>query len=145
MKINATVIGDKAIIDKLKRLSDDMAGKALENAVVSGALLVQNEAKQILKREEHWVTGNLARSTHIGGHAEQSELANSTGTDIGGNKSSRNSAEVLVGTNVEYASPLEFGTRSHPPYPFLRPAMDAKANAVAKEIGVALKVILSKL
>ena len=145
MNISVSIKGGPELVAKLKRVSDSVAGNSLENAAASGALLIQNEAKETLKREKHWVTGNLARSLHIGGHSEESELANSSGTDIGGNKNDRNHAEVLVGTNVIYGPPLEFGTRYHPPYPFLRPSMDTKAKAVAKEIGEALKILLGKI
>jgi hypothetical protein len=48
-------------------------------------------------------------------------------------------AEVVwvVGTDVEYAVYLEFGTRNHPPYPFLFPAardvMNTQGNRIFDE------------
>lgn len=151
MNISVSIRGGMELVAKLKKLSDEVAGEALENAVVSGALLVQNRAKE----NAPFITGNLRRSVHIGGHSGESELAASeTGTDIGGNKSDRDHAEVLVGTNVEYARRIEYGfsgtdslgrSYNQPPQPYLRPAMDEKKSAVAKEIGEALKILLRNL
>lgn len=165
MIITVSIKGGPELAAKLKKLSDNVAGKALENAVVSGALLIQNAAKKKAPVQ----TGNLRRSLHIGGYTEKSDIGKgaetglieiktktgksfkrkrykgTTGTDVGGNKSSRNSAEVLVGTNVEYAAMLEFGISKMTPRPYLRPALDEKANAVAKEIGKALKILLGKI
>lgn len=46
-------------------------------------------------------------------------------------------ARWVVGTHVEYAVYLEFGTSKMPPYPFLRPAveyvMSNKADAIADQ------------
>jgi len=150
VKLSVKVIGESQLLAKLRRLSDNVAGQALENAVVSGALLVQNEAKT----KSPYLTGNLRRSIHIGGHSDKSELGNSTGDDIGGNKNTRDRAEVLVGTNVEYARRQEFGFSgadsrgrifNQVPRPYLRPALDEKKQSVAKEIAAALKILLGKL
>ena len=150
MNISVSIRGGPELVAKLKRLSDDVAGETLETAVLSGALLVQNAAKE----KARWRTGNLRRSIHIGGHSSESELSSSDGKDIGGNKRDRNSAEVLVGTNVVYARRIEYGfsgtdslgrSYNQPPHPYLRPAMDEKKEAVAKEIGEALKILLREL
>ena len=142
MKINATVVGDKTIIAKLNKFSDEASGKTLENAVTSGALIVQNAAKKNIVAKKVYRTGNLMRSIHIGGHSDQSELANSTGEDIGGNKNTRDSAEVLVGTDVVYAPPHEFGRGNLAARPYLRPAFDENQEKIAKEMGEALKDLL---
>lgn len=39
---------------------------------------------------------------------------------------------VNIGTNVEYAKHLEFGTIKHPPYPFLFPAIEAKRSEIVE-------------
>lgn len=138
MNISVSIKGGAEIAAKLKRLSDDVAGKALENAVVSGALLIQNAAK----KKAPVRTGNLRRSIHIGGHSDQSELADSTGGDLGGNKNDGKSAEVLVGTDVVYAASHEFGRGNLAARPYMRPALDENKEKVVKEIGEALKDLL---
>lgn len=37
---------------------------------------------------------------------------------------------VNIGTNVEYANRLEFGSPRQPPYPFLFPALEAKKSEI---------------
>ena len=137
--ITVTITGGKALAAKLGQMSDAVAGKALERATVSGALLVANRAKENCP----YKTGNLRRSIHVGGHAgESGGLLNTTGGDVRGNQNSRNHAEVQVGTDVEYAGPVEFGTAHRRGRPFLRPALDEQVEAVGREIGEALADLL---
>jgi len=136
--ISIKVTGDRELIAKLKKLGDQTGGRMLETAVVSGALLVQNEAKRLAPVK----TGNLRRSIHVGGHSEESELADSTGSDIEGSSHSASEAHVLVGTNVEYGTYQEFGTSKIPARPYLRPALDEQADAVQTEIREALKDLI---
>jgi HK97 gp10 family phage protein len=138
--ITVKITGDKELVRKLRRLGDDTGGRLLEAAVVSGALLVQNEAK----RKSPLKTGNLRRSIHIGGHSERSELGQSDGSDVGGNVASATRAHVLVGTDVIYGAAQEFGTSTIPAHPYLRPALDEQKDAVRVEIGEALKDLILK-
>ena len=74
--------------------------KATTKALIESAILVEG----IAKVQHKWVnrSGDLARSI---------KRSPKTPKD-----------KVFVGTNSEYAPYLEFGTRFHKPYPFLRPA-----------------------
>lgn len=144
MKLRVTVTGDKKLAARLARMSGEMAGQKLETAVVSGALLVQNRAKEIIIEKKVYKTGNLRRSIHIGGHSEQSELANSDGTDIGGNSHTKTKAEVLVGTNVVYAASHEYGRGNLAARPYLRPALDEEKDTAVREIGESLRILLEK-
>lgn len=141
--------GMPQLLAKLKRLDAEVAGQALENALVSGALLIANAAKD----NAPYITGNLKRSIHVGGHLDATPLADTTGTDIGGNKHTATSAEVQVGTNVKYAKRIEYGfsdtdklgrSYNQPAKPYLRPAVDEKAEAAARETGAALKILVDK-
>jgi len=139
MKMQISVTGGAEIARKLERLAGRTSGQILENAVVAGALLVANDAKQ----RAPYKTGNLRRSIHVGGYATE-DLGD--GTDIGGNKNSAHSAEVQVGTNVVYAAAQEYGTsRGVPAHPYLRPAFDENKEAVAEEIKAAVRDQLAAL
>jgi HK97 gp10 family phage protein len=117
MNMHVTIRGGPELAAKLGRLSAAAAGEALENALVTGALKIVNAAQE----KAPWLTGNLRRSIHVGGHADESlsvglsqniatrAYEGTEGTDIGGNKHSRTKATVLVGTNVEYAKIQEYG------------------------------------
>jgi len=158
--IKIEVVGDKELARRIEQLIADDLPPMLEQALAAGAMLVSNDAKH----RAPYRTGNLRRSIHVGGH-ERPEV----GEDIGGNHHDPDGAEVLVGTSVEYAKWVEYGTAahlirprqkkalwwkdlphpvrlvSHPgtqAKPFLRPAMDSQRDAVAKAAGEALKGLL---
>lgn len=120
----------------------------LEAAAKAGALVVENEAKRLCPVR----SGHLRRSIHA--EVVSRSLAR---------------VAVIVGTNVEYALHVEYGTRPHEirakngralhwagalhpvarvhhpgsaPRPFLRPAMDAHQHDAAAAVGGALAAAL---
>lgn len=159
MPIRLRIEGGESLARKLNALGEAVRGRALEQAVVAGALIVQNAAKQ----RAPYKTGNLRRSIHVGGHGD---LNDTTGGQIEGPVRSPNHVEVLVGTNVEYARQREYGGTITPvnrqfltwrdddgtfhrarsvtqaATPYLRPALDENAAAVRTEIGEALRDLL---
>jgi HK97 gp10 family phage protein len=76
----------------LIRAADSLESPGLEQAAVSGALIVQNDAARRVAVK----TGNLRRSLH---------------TEV--LSSSRSLVRVQVGTDVAYGPFIEFGTRAH--------------------------------
>lgn len=147
---SAQIIGEKDVQAALDKLGAAMAGQNLEAAVVAGALEIMNAAK----RKAPYITGTLRRSIHIGGYTDKSpdfdpsgDLAKHGGryNDIKGNKAERDKVEVHVGTDLEYAPPVEFGTGRRVAKPYLRPAFDEELEAAKKQAAVALKVLLSKV
>lgn len=134
MMLHVTIRGGRELTAKLGRLSDEMAGKALEDAVTAGALLVENAAKENLVKNRSYITGNLLRSIHT----EATER-------------SRSRAIVVVGTDVEYARRVEYGFSgadslgrryNQPAKPYLRPALDTQKGAVTREVREALRDLL---
>lgn len=130
--IRVRVTADPKLARSMKKLQDPaLVEKMLENALVAGALQIANAAKI----KAPYKTGNLKRSIHVGGHINatpqmQMDMADTTGTDIGGSgRYGKHQVRVRVGTNVEYAAPLEYrnaGARA-----YMRPAADeAKAEAI---------------
>jgi len=130
--IRVRVTADPKLARSMKKLQDPaLVEKMLENALVAGALQIANAAKI----KAPYKTGNLRRSIHVGGHINatpqmEMDMADTTGTDIGGSgRYGKHQVRVRVGTNVEYAAPLEYrnaGARA-----YMRPAADeAKAEAI---------------
>lgn len=130
--IRVRVTADPKLARSMKKLQDPaLVEKMLENALVAGALQIANAAKI----KAPYKTGNLKRSIHVGGHINatpqmEMDMADTTGTDIGGaGRYGKHQVRVRVGTNVEYAAPLEYrnaGARA-----YMRPAADeAKAEAI---------------
>ncbi len=85
--------------DFLKSLDqyEESVLKGLQKAVEESALLLEREAK-------------LAAPVDTG------RLRSSITTEIG-------KLEATVGTNVEYAAAIEYGSSKHPGSPYLRPAL----------------------
>lgn len=130
--IRVRVTADPKLARAMRKLQDPaLVEKMLENALVAGALQIANAAKI----KAPYKTGNLRRSIHVGGHINatpqmEMDMADTTGTDIGGSgRYGKHQVRVRVGTNVEYAAPLEYrnaGARA-----YMRPAADeAKAEAI---------------
>ncbi|GAH78483.1 unnamed protein product, partial [marine sediment metagenome] len=102
----------------------------LRAAVLSGCLIVQNDAKEKCA----YLTGNLRSSIH-------SKVA----------KEKKGYVEAEVGTNVVYAKRIEYGFNQadklgrvyhQKAQPYLRPALDKNKKKVVAEIGSALKEVL---
>ncbi len=143
-----TLTGDKELVRQLARMEDAMRGKMLLRALVSGGLLVVNEWKATSPFE----TGNYRRSQHVGGEGALGGLeGDTTGSDIGGQESGKDFAEVSVGTNVEYGPRLELGftgtdslgrTYHQPAGGHLRAAVESTRGEVEREIAGALRAQL---
>lgn len=138
------VNGMDAVLSRLDQVQEGLRGELVEKALLAGALLIANDAKQ----RAPYITGNLRRSIHVGGFGSEGGLeGDTTGTDIGGR--GRNS--VQVGTNVVYARRIEYGFSgedklgrryNQSAQPFLRPAADAQRDAAIREVGEALTELI---
>jgi HK97 gp10 family phage protein len=100
-----------------KALYDD-AQTAVEEAVLKGALRVERDAKINAPVD----TGRLRASI-------SSRLSNADKTHV----------YAETGTNVKYASYVEFGTSKQPAQPFLFPAYNQNKEKIKKDIASALK------
>lgn len=119
---------DRAIADF--RAYNKKAQTNLEKAIVRASLQVEASAKQLFKgRDDESVpgepprvqTGRLRASiTH--------RLERSPEGPVG-----------LVGTNVEYAPHLEFGTSRMSPHPFLTPALEMNKADIEAAIAQAIR------
>lgn len=140
--VKFTVTGSPELMRKLGNLSDAARGKTLERALVASALLVQNDAK----RRAPYLTGNLRRSIHIGGHEDlnpdRGDIVDRSGREVPNPKVGPNEVAVWVGTDVNYAAAQEYGFGRMRARPYLRPAADENKGAVRKEFGEALEDLI---
>jgi len=142
------IVGLPELLRKLNKLGEVGKGRAMIDALVVGGMEIVNEAKILVPKK----TRTLSRSIHIGGHTQESspgftphDIAGDY-SDIGGEKIGNNEASILIGTNLVYAAPQEFGTaRGVPAHPYLRPAVDTKKERAFKVIGEALKIQIEKV
>lgn len=155
--IQAKVVGGAALAAKFRQLEKAVQKQMLEQALVAGALVIQNEWKM----RTPYRTGTYRRSIHIGGHTELSSdfrAPREKGTgrapagarrDLGARSAAGTAqARVIVGTNLvdpPYPVFLEEGTSKMSARPSAGPAFDAKKDEAVREIGEAFREIVSKL
>ncbi len=146
-RFRVDVIGEEELQSKLRTLTAAAQGQALAAAVMSGAQLIQNAAKD----KAPYRTGTLKRSIHA-------EIEESGATR----------ATAIIGTDVVYAAQVEFGGTILPKKakllhwvkdgqhyfaksvtqvarPYLRPAFDETSDDAAKEVGAALKQAIARV
>ena len=140
--MSVKVMGTKSLRAQFGRLEKNAQGKMLERAAVTGALLMQNDAK----RRAPYLSGNLRRSLHIGGHEELNPggqgIDSRTGAGVPHPVISDTRAEVFVGTDVVYAATQEFGRGGIPAQPYIRPAFDTQRSAAVREMGEAMRDLI---
>jgi HK97 gp10 family phage protein len=150
--ITAKVVGGAALSAKLKLLERAVQNKAIEQALVSGALVIVNQAKI----NAPYRTGTLRRSLHIGGHTKLTPEYQSKSEDQGqyGSVGMPPGTAVMIGTNLPYAARVEFGftgqdslgrTYDQAAQPYLTTAFEEKKDEAVKEIGDAFREIVGKL
>ncbi len=107
------VKGFKQFQRNMRELKEDMPA-VLESAMQVGGMVIEREARRICPYE----TGNLRSSIHTEVRQERKEVT------------------AVIGTNVEYAKYVEYGTSNpnYPVQPFLRPALDSKAGEALKQV-----------
>ncbi len=113
----ATVEGQKEIAARLKKISQ-AATNDIEQALVNSALFVERDAKVKAPVD----TGRLRSSLT---HAEEN-----FGSDT---------PAVTVGTSVEYAKFVEFGTTRQSAKPYLYPALIENKQKILREIAKAFR------
>lgn len=131
-RTKVTIEGLDELKAKFKQLQHATQGQILENAVLAGCLPIMNAAIERVPIK----SGNLKRSIHIGGH---SNLSDTTGTDVGIGVKKPTQVNLRVGTNVEYAPYVEFGTNKQTAKPYLRPAYDENKELAIEEIKQTLR------
>jgi len=111
MNLKITMVGDKETARAFSRLGDNMTGRTMLPAALSGALILRNRMKELVSK----LTGTLSRSIHIGnhtGHVPVDVFTPNEGpgySDIGGTIIVPGGVRVETGTNLIYAAIQEFG------------------------------------
>jgi HK97 gp10 family phage protein len=126
----------KIVKSNVKEVMESLAGDRLGQAVMAGGFVIEAAVKVSMAASRSG-TGLL-----IGGHQasapgeppaiDTGNLVNSIKTELV--SSNEQSALAQVGTGVEYAEPLEFGTSRIAPRPFMRPAWDNNIEKVKETI-----------
>lgn len=93
---------------------------AIVKALRRGALIVEGEAKRLCPVDTGRLQGSIT-SDMVNDHT------------------------IAVGTNVEYASYVEYGTRYQSAQPYLRPARDSREQEVREAVGAHIEHALDAI
>ncbi len=107
---NVKITGQKELEKKLKQLSDAARTTATQEVLNTGAVLVHGEAVNRITQQRAVDTGNLRSSLNFSVSEDEAE----------------------VGTPVEYAPYVEYGTSRMAARPYLRPALDENIGKLVK-------------
>lgn len=142
--IETSIEGLERAMARLREIggqADEIAGRE----IVASAVAVQARAKQILTETAAVDTGRLRNSIAAADTEDQVVSASSqaTGADEGGveapNRLSAATRNATIGTNVEYAPKIHYGTRRMPARPFLVPAVEEERPRLVERLEKAVK------
>lgn len=128
------------LVKTLDRLDSMEAEEGFQNGIVDGALLVIQEAKDLVPVD----SGDLRDSLHIGGYTKLTPEYRKVGSygalkkPIGKGKT----FGVFAGSTLPYAHLVELGTKRTRAKPFLRPAADTKQDEVVKAVEQAIQAVI---
>ncbi|MET0039887.1 MAG: HK97-gp10 family putative phage morphogenesis protein [Dehalococcoides mccartyi] len=107
---------------------------------INGDKIIQDTAKDALTKAAIIVTNQakLNASGRPGPNVQTGRLRKSIAWQLDG---AALPAWAKVGTNVEYAPFVEFGTRRMKAYPFLNPALEQKQDEISDILGDAAKAV----
>ena len=125
----------KIVKSNVKEVLASMAGDRLGKAVMAGGFVLETAVKVSMSAASH--TGYVYGKHQASAPGETPAvdtgiLVNSINTELV--SSSATEAWSQVGTGVEYAEPLEFGTSRMKPRPFMRPAYDHNVEKIKDAI-----------
>ena len=141
-------VGVSGLMD-LNQEFDDMKNALTEEiitALMRGGMIIEAEAKRRCPvdtgrlRASIWTdVERLDETTFRLSMGASGETKTTVGVEREKDWRGKSRAKYGVGTNVEYAKFVEFGTSKMAAKPFLRPAIDAKAKDVVEEIRGSLR------
>lgn len=142
-KIKFKIEGLKELDEALSEMSKATARNTLKRALMKAGQPMATEAARLAPYRTHFLEGHIVVSAKIKNEVGNAEYSAAMRAGLGkaaavsamrdarrAASASASSAEVYVGptTKAFYGMFQEFGTARHAAKPFLRPAMDAKAE-----------------
>tara|TARA_R110000851_G_scaffold128538_1_gene261035 strand:- start:1166 stop:1615 length:450 start_codon:yes stop_codon:yes gene_type:complete len=146
--VTVKVTGDKALAKKLNKLGRKM-GSAIDIGVFVTAQGVRTDA---IKSIQNQSTGRSVQRSRQGGGTYThvaSNVGQAPNTDTGKLVASiavekESDANYLVGSNLDYAAWLEFGTSKTGARPWLEPAMRKNIGELTANINKAADLVIKK-
>jgi HK97 gp10 family phage protein len=117
-KLEFTLQGREELKKQFNSVAEAVGTAKARTALKAGGLVIQNDAK----RRAPYLTGTLRRSIAM--------------------EDGPGATEITIGTDVEYAGFVEFGTYKMAARPYLRPAFDENIPEVTRTIAEALSDLI---
>lgn len=132
------LIGGKAHIARLKKLSGETMVREVGKALYAGGEMIQVEAQISI------TAGAVSGKKHVPS-APGKPPNNDTGI-LAGNIETTQTAPLVVevSSNAPYAAPLEFGTSKMAARPYMEPAKNAKRKAVTQLVRKAVDSVVRR-
>lgn len=152
-----SITGVDTIIDRLSTLPKKLQRKAAKVATRRAAALIRDEARRLAKRLDVddpvfkrtiWKNIRVQEATRssrrVGGVVMRVGVAG--GAQLGKKLAQRQAESAdLPGRATQHWRMLEFGSQNTRAQPFMRPAMESKANAVFDKLATELSAAIDRL
>lgn len=142
MSVNLEFVNKDKIMQKINNLHPEIS-RAVKQAVFFSGLLVEGDIKKSIQR------GPKSGQSYFKLNPKRIHVASSPGeppaSDTGrlagsiSTKRMDGDMTVTIGTNIEYAKGLEFGTFRVLPRPFMFPAFEKNKKAIHNKIQKAIR------
>ena len=124
-------MGSVQFIRERERDYPGIVEKVQEKFLISAGVMVRGQAALLAPKASGNLRGSITwRTKDKDGAFNAGDGKNVTGTMI----SSPSKDEVFIGTNVEYAEYMEYGTRNTGAQPYLRPAIDENRRNLIRRL-----------
>ena len=125
----------KIVKTNVKEVLESLSGDQLGRAVMAGAFVLETKIKVSMSASSHsgkMYAGHRASAPGETPAVDTGNLVNSIKSELV--SSSDTDAWANVGTGVEYAEYLEFGTSRMEARPFMRPAYDENVEQITETV-----------
>lgn len=141
------ITGQKELEKNLKKMADRY-GKAVADSLLTSGEMVRGTAVRSIQQKSN---GEMVTRYRLGGGSYQhmasapnsapntdtGRLVNSVAVEV-------RDEDVYVGSGLEYAPHLEFGTKNMTQRPWLNPALEQNRNRISRMIRDAIKKTTNK-
>lgn len=135
-----SVEGTDQLKIKLGALGNALSGANLGKVLLAGAFTLEGIVKISLAAEKHGrqYGNHVASAPGEAPAVDFGALMNSVQSEL------ENNETAVVGTNMEYALPLELGTAHIEPRPFMRPAADEHKDEINNAAAMTAKRLIDE-
>jgi HK97 gp10 family phage protein len=123
--VDISVVGDKELQKKLKRLDIKLQKKIVRNAISRAILPVKHKAKSLVPVESGLLKKSIKRKTGVKKGVARARIVTGTRIELG----------IPIDAKGYYPAAIEYGTQHQPAKSYMRAAITALRSQVLKKTG----------